>query len=214
LLERLRVAGVGEPGLLRFVQDEVEALTALGRIDDAIEVLSWLEEHASRLDRASALAVCARLRGLIRAAGGDAAGGIAETEAALAQHDRVPIPFERARTLLVLGRLRRLAKRKRDARVALEEAAAEFERLGAPLWLQQARAELGRISGRAPSRWELTPSESRIAALAAAGKTNREIAAELLVTTKTVEFHLHHVYGKLGVRSRLELLRALEPTKD
>jgi DNA-binding CsgD family transcriptional regulator len=214
LLARLRAAGVGEPGVVRFVQDEVEALAALGRVDDAVEPLAWLEERATRLDRASALAVCGRLRGLVRAARGDAAGGIAEVEAALAHHERVPIPFERARSLLVLGRLRRLAKRKRDARVALEQAAAAFERLGARLWVEQAETELGRISGRAPSRWELTPTERRIATLAAAGKTNREIAAELYVSPKTVEFHLRHVYGKLGVRSRIELLRAMAPAKD
>ena len=214
LLERLRAAGVGEPGVLRFAQDEVEALTVLGRLDDAVEVLTWLEEKARRLDRAAALAVCARLRGLIYAGRGDAARGIAETEAALAQHDRVPIPFERARTLLVLGRLRRLAKRKRDARDALEEASAAFERLGAPLWLEQARTELGRISGRAPSRSDLTPTERRVATLAADGKANREIAAALYVSPKTVEFHLHNVYGKLGVRSRIELLHAMAPAKD
>jgi DNA-binding CsgD family transcriptional regulator len=214
LLGRVRAAGVGEPALLRFVADELEALLALGRTDDAAAALAWLEGRAAVLDRSSALASCARCRALLHAARGARADALAAAEAALVHHDRAPIPFERARTLLVLGRLRRLARRKRDAREALEDAAATFAVLGARIWLDHADAELARISGRSPSRGELTASERRVAALAVAGKTNREIASELYVTPKTVEFHLRNVYGKLGVRSRIELARAYAAAKD
>jgi DNA-binding CsgD family transcriptional regulator/tetratricopeptide (TPR) repeat protein len=214
LLARLQAAGVGEPGLLRFVPDQIEALLALGRRDEAAEALAWLEERALRLDRAPALATCARCRALLQASGGDVVKAVATAQAALAQHERAPIPFERARTLLVVGRLRRLVRRKREARDALEQAAATFADLGARLWLEQSRAELARISGRARSRSDLTASERTVAALAAAGKTNREIASELYVTPKTVEFHLRNVYGKLGVRSRIELARTFASAKD
>jgi DNA-binding CsgD family transcriptional regulator len=214
LLARMRAAGLGEPAMLRFVADELEALLMLGRADEAAVVLAWLEKRADRLNRPSALASCARCHALVHAAWGAHADAIAAGEAALAHHDRAQIPFERARTLLVLGRLRRLAKRKREAREALEDAIATFARLGARLWLDQAHAELARISGRSHSRLELTASERRVAALAAVGKTNREIATELYVTPKTVEFHLRNVYGKLGVRSRIELARSYAAAKD
>jgi DNA-binding CsgD family transcriptional regulator len=91
----------------------------------------------------------------------------------------------------------------------LEQALAIFEQLGAPLWAEQARAELKRIGGRAPSRGELTEAEHRIAALVAEGRTNREVAAALFVTEHTVERALTRAYRKLGVRSRAELAHLL-----
>jgi DNA-binding NarL/FixJ family response regulator len=99
----------------------------------------------------------------------------------------------------------RRARRRRAAREALEQACEELERLGATRWLDRARAELARLGGRPPSDGELTASESRVAALVAQGRTNREVAAELVVSEKTVESHLSHVYRKLGLRSRAEL---------
>ena len=205
--ERLLAAGVGEPGTIRFVPDEIEALVALGRLDEAEELLGWLEERGRALDRASALAAAARCRGLLAAAGGDADTAIAAFEDALHEHDRVVMPFERARTLVALGSTARRAKRKRAARKALEEALAIFDELGAALWAERARVELGQIGGRAPSRGELTPTEKRVAALVAEGRTNKEVAAELFVAERTVEYHLSHIYAKLGVRSRTELAR-------
>ena len=82
------------------------------------------------------------------------------------------------------------------------------------MWAERARAELGRISGRAPSRGELTVSERRVAELVAEGKTNREVAAALYVTPRTVEGTLSRVYTKLGVRSRAELARRWAPRRD
>jgi DNA-binding CsgD family transcriptional regulator len=86
---------------------------------------------------------------------------------------------------------------------------AVFERLGAPLWSEQARAELARIGGRSPSRGDLTEAESLIAGLVAEGRTNREVAAALFLTEHSVEAALTRVYRKLGVRSRAELTRLL-----
>ncbi len=205
--ERLLAAGVGEPGSVRFVPDEIEALIALGRLDEAVERLEWLEERGRALDRASALAAGFRCRGLLLAATGEREGAVAAFEQALAQHARVPMPFDRARTLLALGAAQRRAKRKRDARATLDEAVQVFEELGATLWAQKARVELGRIGGRAASHDELTPTERRVAELVAEGRTNKEVAGELFVSARTVEFHLSHVYRKLGLRSRAELAR-------
>ena len=205
--ERLLAAGVGEPGTIRFVPDEIEALIALGRLDEAEERLGWLEERGRALDRASALAAGLRCRGLLAAATNDGEGALGAFERALAQHARVSMPFDRARTLLALGAAQRRAKRKRDARATLDEAVQVFQELGATLWAQKARAELGRIGGRAASQGDLTPTERRVAELVAQGLTNKEVAGTLFVSARTVEFHLSHVYRKLGLRSRAELAR-------
>ena len=136
-------------------------------------------------------------------------GAFASFEIALAEHARRTDPFQHARTLLALGRTQRRAKRRGAARTTLEEALAGFERLGAPLWAEQTRAELARIGGRAPSRGELTEGERRIAELVAEGRTNREVAATLFLTVHSVETALTRVYRKLGVRSRAELAHLL-----
>ncbi len=125
------------------------------------------------------------------------------------EHARTVDPFQHARTLLALGATERRAKRRADARATLEAALAVFERLGSPLWAGKARAELGRIGGRAPSRGDLTESERRVAVLVAEGKTNREVATALFLGERTVASHLTHIYAKLGVRSRTELARRL-----
>ena len=120
------------------------------------------------------------------------------------------MPFEEARTLLVLGATRRRARMKRPAREALEQALAIFDELGARLWAEKARAELARIGGRrAPATGELTPTEQRIAALAAEGRSNKEIATALFVTPKTVGTQLSRIYRKVGVHSRTELARRM-----
>jgi DNA-binding CsgD family transcriptional regulator len=87
-------------------------------------------------------------------------------------------------------------------------AARIFERLGAPLWISRAEGELARIGGRQPAS-ELTATEHRVAELVAEGLRNREVAAALFVSEKTVEATLSRVYAKLGVRSRAELTRTL-----
>jgi DNA-binding CsgD family transcriptional regulator len=132
-------------------------------------------------------------------------GAVDELEAAAELASANETPFEHARALLALGAAQRRAKRRREARATLEDALAAFERLGTALWAERARAELQRISGRAATPGALTPAEARIAALVAEGKTNREVAAALFLSERTVEGHLSRVFGKLGVRSRTEL---------
>jgi ATP/maltotriose-dependent transcriptional regulator MalT len=198
-----------EPGVSRFVPDLVEALVACERLDEAEEQLAWFESNAARLERPSGQAASARCRGLLAAGRGNLAAALGELERAVALHDRSPIPFDRARTLLALGVARRRANERREARTTLEEARTIFQSLGATVWERRAAEELTRIGGRAPGSGELTPVERRVVELVAAGSTNREVGAALFLSTRTVEGHLSRVYGKLGVRSRVELANKL-----
>jgi DNA-binding CsgD family transcriptional regulator len=213
IVEFARTQRFGEPGALRFVVDQIEALIQLGRRDEAVELLDWYEENAKRLERASALANCARCRGMLAAQAGDLDGAHAAFEEALGWHAKVELPLDRGRTLLALGATQRRAKRRREARETLEEALAIFERIGAAIWADRARSELKRISGRAATPGALTPAEERVAALVAEGRTNREVAAALFLSERTVEGHLSRIFGKLGVRHRTEIASVLARTQ-
>ena len=142
---------------------------------------------------------------MILAAEGDFAAAHSALELALTVHERLPQPFDLARTLLTLGAIRRRTKKRGAARESLGRALAIFDELGAALWAEKARSELARIAGRAAAGDELTPTEQSIAELVAMGKSNKEVAAQLFITPRTVEGHLTHIYAKLGVRSRAEL---------
>ena len=205
----VRDAFMLDPAQRLELGDLLEALIATGELDRAEHVLATWDARAGALDRAWALAILARGRGLLLAARGDLENAFASFETALAEHARAMDPFHHARTLLALGRTQRRAKRRRDARQTLTDALAGFERLGAPLWAEQTRAEIARIGGRAPSRDDLTEAEHRIATLVAEGHTNREVAAALFLTEHSVETALTRIYRKLGVRSRAELTRLL-----
>jgi DNA-binding NarL/FixJ family response regulator len=115
-------------------------------------------------------------------------------------------PFEQARTLFLLGRVRRESNLKKAARDALERAAEIFERLGAKQWLERTRAEIRRIGGRNVTTGEFSETERRIVELVVAGRMNREIAAELYLSPNTVAWNLSRVYRKLGVTSRTALV--------
>jgi DNA-binding CsgD family transcriptional regulator len=200
--------GWGEPSLRWWTADYAELLLEDGRIDDAVRSVDAWEADAARVAREWVLAHATRCRGLVAAAEGDVARAVSLLERAAAQHEEVGDPFGRARALLGLGTTRRRARKKRDAREAIQAALDGFEELGAANWAEKARAELGRIGGRTREEG-LTPAERRVAALVAEGRTNREVAAALFVTERTVASHLSHVYAKLGVRSRTELARRL-----
>jgi DNA-binding CsgD family transcriptional regulator len=117
----------------------------------------------------------------------------------------LPMPFERGRTLLVLGLLQRRRNERRRAHETLERALVVFEEVGAPLWAGRTRSELRPLGGRPTSRVTLTPGEQRVAELAASGLTNRQVAAALFISPKTVESNLARAYRKLEIRSRAEL---------
>lgn len=200
----------GDPFLGVFLPEEIEALVELGLHDRAETLIDWLWRHGKDLNRGWALAAAGRCRGLLYAARGDTSSALSALERALAEHDRCAMPFEHARTLLALGRVQRRSGLRREARATLGEALGEFERYGARLWAEHARRELARFGGRAGSPETLTPTEVRVADLAASGMSNREIAERVFLTRKAVESNLTHVYRKLDIRSRGGLARALE----
>jgi DNA-binding CsgD family transcriptional regulator len=188
-----------------IIPDQIEALVALGELERAGALADMLREHASTNDRPSVLAAAARCRGLLAAARGDLEAAAAELELALGQLDRIEMPLELGRTLLVTGQVKRRAKQKRAAREVFTRALENFEMIGSPLWAARARSELERTGVRHSAGDELTPTELRVADLAAQGLTNKRIAETLFVSAKTVEANLARVYLKLGIRSRAEL---------
>jgi DNA-binding CsgD family transcriptional regulator len=199
--------GYGEPTAAPFASDAAEAFVGLGRLNEAQVLVEQLERNGHRLDRTWALALGARCRALLLAAQGEIDEAVEAAETALVYHQRLPMPFERARTQFVLGCIQRRRRQKRAAAVALQNAASVFDHLGTKLWSARARVELDRVAvGPAPTA-ELTPSERRVADLAASGMTNREVAGVLFISPKTVEANLARIYRKLNIRSRAELGR-------
>ena len=200
-------AGQREPaaGGLLLAGDAAEALIAAGRTSEAEVIVDWLEARGEALDRTWAIAVGARCRGLLLSASGDLAGAELAAERAVEVHERLPMPIERGRSLLALGRIRRRRRRRRAAKATLDEALASFEQVGSPPWVEQVSAELACLGLEPGSGEHLTPSEERVARLAASGLTNAAVAAMLLVSPKTVEAQLARAYRKLGIHSRAEL---------
>ena len=190
-----------------FLVDAIEALIQVGRGTEAEPLIGALERNGERRDRPWMLAAGARGRSMLLAARGDldAAGEFATR--AIAAHDRLQMPFERARTLLLLGQIRRRQRKKETASASLQEALAIFERLHVPLWADKARAELARANVGPRRSGQLTPSEQRVAELAASGMKNRDVATALFISPKTVEANLARIYRKLGIKSRAELGR-------
>ena len=198
-----------EPAIWRVDGDAIEAALAVGDVGRAQRLLARFEERATRSRIPWSLAVSARCRGLVLAARGELDAAAEALERALAEHEHCPMPFERARTLLVQGRLRRRLKQKRQARLSLDESRELFARLGAETWLARVDEELGRVAvRRAPE--ELSATELRIAQLAANGLGNQAIAEQVFVSVKTVESNLKRAYRKLDISSRAQLARALD----
>lgn len=201
-----RALGWGAPDARPWTADYAEALLELGRIDEAERVIDVWETDAARLGAERVLAQVTRCRGLVAAARGTVDEAVSFLEQAVVRQDEVGDAFGRARALLALGTVLRRARQKRPAREAIEAALGGFAQLGAASWVEKARAELGRIGGRTREEG-LTAAERRVAVLVAAGRTNREVAAQLFLGERTVAGHLTRVYAKLGVRSRTELAR-------
>jgi DNA-binding CsgD family transcriptional regulator len=201
-----RDRGVTNPSVVPYAADLAEALLTAGRRDDAEAVLERLRASAAAAGDTWSRLVTARCAGLL-ARGPGWEDAFAEALSGPGAHE---MPFEHARTRLVLGERLRRERRPGEARPHLRAASETFARLGADPWRARADDELratgehGRRAAR-PSRPDLTPQEALIARAVARGATNREVAAELALSHKTVEHHLTRVYAKLGVRSRTEL---------
>ena len=202
-----------DPAVLRVLPDAVEALIEAGRQHEAEPHLQRLEAQGVKPSCTWTQAAAIRCRALLHAAGGDLVRAAAGTEQSAAMFERLGDPLEHGRSLLALGTLQRRQKKKRAARETLDRALSVFEALGAQAWVGTTRAELNRIGGRAPSPYELTPTEARIADLVAGGLTNREAAASMFLSEKTIETNLTRIYEKLAVESRRELARKLHASK-
>lgn len=200
---------VGDESPRRHDGDLVEALVAAGDLERARATAEAVEGRARRFNRHSRLAIAARCRGLVAAASGQLDDAIAALEEALREHDLAPIAFDRARTELVLGRVRRRRRERGLAKQAFERALAGFEQLGARIWAGQARAELDRVGLRRGSGAALTEGERRVAELVASGQTVAQAASMLFMSPRTAESNLSRAYRKLGVGSRAELGAAM-----
>ncbi|MER5372975.1 AAA family ATPase [Streptomyces sp. NPDC002553] len=203
LQQRLSASGLREPTVLQHQPDLVEACLAS---DDPAGARAALGELSSQVRRAPSTwgqAVSARCRGLVEAD----EGAFVE---ALRHHERLPDPFAKARTELAYGRFLRRTRKRGAARRPLISARQAFERLRAAPWTSLAERELRAAGFETPARRggepaAMTERETQVAVLVAKGHTNREVAAALFLSDKTVEYHLSHIYAKLAVRSRVEL---------
>ncbi|MGN6172030.1 MAG: ATP-binding protein [Streptosporangiaceae bacterium] len=191
---------------LEVMPDAVEAGVRVGLRQQAAARLEHLRELVAAAPTAARRALLARCEALLGARDPEEAFGEAITLGS-----GLP-PLQRARTELLYGEWLRRERRRTDARVHLRAALEAFRRLGAAPWAERAEAEL-RATGetarkRDPSRAEqLTPQEFQIAGLVTQGLTNREIAGQLYLSPRTIDYHLHKVFTKLGIAARTELIR-------
>ncbi|HZD15194.1 MAG TPA: helix-turn-helix transcriptional regulator, partial [Pseudonocardiaceae bacterium] len=202
-------AGFRDPCGWYWARDAITAYVALGRHNDARRVISWLESTATSLPcRWPRIAAACGKAALAAEVDGDPEAAAEYYRAALGEHEQVELPLEHIETLLAYGTFLRRQRQPAQARPVLAEALARAEDLGAARLATRAGEELKAAGGRRSRRGatELTAQETRVARLAATGLSNQDIAVALSVTPRTVEYHLGHVYTKLGLRSRRELI--------
>jgi DNA-binding CsgD family transcriptional regulator len=200
-----------EPGVRSRIDPLLaEAYVAVGRGDDARRTSAWLAELGERLGRPALAGDAHRIDALLAAEAGNLDAAAESARAAVAAHEASPLRLELARSLLTLGRIERRRKARRQSRYALQRAHALATGMGHLLLLAEIERELPRVAAER-SGTELTATERRVAGLIAAGATNREAAAALFVSVRTIETHVAAIYRKLGVRTRAELARRLTP---
>jgi DNA-binding CsgD family transcriptional regulator len=204
-IETYRKLGVP---IVAQILDGTEALAGMGRVAEGRALLDRTNEASAMMRLPWPTAAAARARGLLAAAEGDLEGAQVELANAVHTGERVGWPLELGRSLIALGTVQRRARKKQSARRTLEQALEVFEPVGARVWAERARRELGRIGGRTAPRGGLSATEAEIVDLVVAGRSNKEVAQALHLSPKTVEWNLSKVYRKLGVRSRTELAAA------
>ncbi|MFI1504167.1 AAA family ATPase [Streptomyces sp. NPDC020597] len=205
--------GITDPARGRWQGDLAEALVQVGEPGEAQDVIAVTREHALRLDRESVLAVLDRAEALVRAALGDHEGALARLTSVQDRLAKLGYGLEEARAAFALARLRT----GRPGPTSYDEAARLFRRCRALPWLRQVDEAAARGAGEPPAVTAQTPPsdalaglaamERQVAALVMEGATNREIAARLFISVKTVEATLTRVYRKLGIRSRVDIVR-------
>ncbi len=198
--------GVRDPGAFPVAPDLVEALVECQALDEARDVAAELAKLARSQDHPWARVGAQRCDAVVDLAGEYSEHGARALEDAVLAYRELGLAFDHARTLLLLGRAQRRARKWRGARDHLQRAVSAFDSMGSHGWAKDARSELARAgAGRPASSGQLTPTERRVAQLAVDGLSNKEIARSLVVTVNTVEFHLRNTFAKLGVRSRVQL---------
>ena len=206
---RARELGVGEPCLVPFARQAVLAHVRSGRVPEAQQLVARLEEQAGRLPCRWPTAAAAASRAALALHAGERREADARYRSAVELLEGAALPLELADVLVEHGTLLRRDGRSGEARESFRRAAELAESAGG-LWLaRRAGEELVAAGGRRRARRgadELTPQEQRIAELAATGASNKDIAAHLAVSVRTVRTHLEHVYAKLGIHSRRELM--------
>ena len=202
---------VRHPGRFKLAGDQVEVAIALGHVERGAAIVATLEEAARVAPTPWVRAVGARSSAVLAAARGDFARAAATFDRAMVEHDGLPMPFERARTLLAKGQLHRRRKQKRLADETIRAALTVFADLGAAAWAERARTELARVGRRPKAPDELTETERRVAELAATGLSSRQIAEQAFLAPKTVGNVMGRVYQKLGIHSRAELGASMSP---
>jgi DNA-binding CsgD family transcriptional regulator len=222
-LEELRplaeVEVLREPGIVGWQELYAEGLVSVGRFTEAEAVLAPYERLAIERNRRSSMASAARVRARLEAARGRPEEAVTTFAASLSHLEGLHMPFERALTELEYGGLLRRAGKRTAAASLLRAAREGFAKLTARPFLERCDRELA-ACGLTPTKRRcaepnrLTPRESAVARLVASGRSNREIAAELVVSENTVEYHLRNVYGKLGIRSRALVAATLAPQGD
>lgn len=208
---------VDEPGQWPWADMYAHALVLQGRVAEADTFLTRHEHIAESRDLASARARLSAARGRLQATQGDLdAAGVAFAES-LELLDELPLRYDRARVNFAYGQVLRRAGKRRQADEVFTTARDIFVTLGAATYVARCDRELKAAGVHVPrvdrAFDELTPQEHAVSQLVARGLSNREVAAELFLSTKTVQYHLTRVYGKLGIRSRAELA-ALRGTLD
>jgi DNA-binding CsgD family transcriptional regulator len=187
-----------------------EAYVAVGRSGDAQRISAWLREIGERLSRPALVGDACRIDALVAADAGELDAAAESARAAVAAHGSSPLRVELALSLLALGRIERRRKARSQSRAALAQAMELAAEIGHRPLLAEIDRELPRVAA-ARSGTALTATERRVAELIAGGATNRDAAAALFVSVRTVETHVASIYRKLGVRTRAELGRRFLP---
>ena len=210
--------GVDEPGFWPWQDLYGDALVNAGRLDEADQFLQPHEKLAETRGRRSTIARLARVRGRLEAAQGNQQAAEASFRRGLTELKQLPLPFQRALLELAYGQMLRRAGQRRAATEQLEAARARFTGLRAVPYLELCDRELAACGLKPAKRStydpsKLTAQETVVARLVALGMANRQVANELFVSIKTVQFHLTHIYSKLGISSRAELAAQFRDTE-
>ena len=202
---------ISQPGFWPWEDVWAQQLVLSGRIDEADEIVTRTEERAAESGIGSLHAKLAVPRAGILMHRGDIEGGIRRFEEAIDLIETLAMPSYQARILYEYGRVLRRLGRRRQADEIFARAGDVFAAMGATEFVDRCNRErrAGGLGTRTTGAGGLTPQEEEIAKLVAEGATNREVARELFLSAKTVEYHLTRVYRKLGVRTRTELPKAL-----